>query len=232
MAMTSSCALCGDAIVPASPPALCAPCSALVEEPESVRRVRRLDAVPTAELLRRLDGTVRGAVDAAARDALARLSSERIYGFVLLHYIFGGANAAVLTEAQFERSVPGREARSPDDRGRTYDRWSPADSGHHMYREDLFGPTADLFMALERRGQEAEVARIFIRAMRHVRANIFTDPGVVLSVMDYSDGPGVPFYAYAELFNDSVALARLRADLWPGPHWDYLDLERSRIPED
>jgi hypothetical protein len=67
--------------------------------------------------------------------------------------------------------------------------------------------------------------------MRHVRRNVMTDSRIVLSVMDYSEGPGVPFFAYAELFNGAETLARLRAELYPGARWDYLDLERSRVPK-
>jgi hypothetical protein len=85
------------------------------------------------------------------------------------------------------------------------------------------------FSDSEDRGQESEIARIFVRAMRHVRRNVMTDSRIVLSVMDYSEGPGVPFFAYAELFNGAETLARLRAKLYPGARWDYLDLERSRV---
>ena len=230
MSVTSSCALCDTPIPPAPAPALCASCSILMEEPEYVHRVRRLEAVPTEELLRRLDEAVHKAVSAAAADALTRLRSERIYGFFLLHYIFSSLNAAVMTESKLGESVRKHQQRRPHEPVSPDHRWTPVDAGHYFYREDLFLPTSDLFMALEKREQETAIARIFIRALRHVRQNIITAPEVVVSVMDYSEGPAVPFYAYAELFNDAPTLARLRADLYPGPHWDYLDLERSRVP--
>ena len=47
-----------------------------------------LEATPTAELLRQLDGAVHQSIEAAATAAVTELSSEGIYGFVLLHYIF------------------------------------------------------------------------------------------------------------------------------------------------
>src|SRR5688572_6495534 len=169
--------------------------------------------------LQKLDEAVRRSMEAAAREALSKLASERIYGFFLLHYIFQSCRAAVLTEAQRERSVHKEE------------KWSPVDCGYYFYREDLFDEPNRLLSPLERRGQEEEVARIFVRAMLHVRRNVITEPRVVLSVMDYTEGPGVPFFAYAERFNDAETLAALRAELYPSDHWDFLDLERSRAPK-
>ena len=157
------------------------------------------------------------------------MAPERIYGFFLLHYIFSSCNAAVLTEAQFERSQSQRSERAPGLKA-TPDKWSPVDCGHYFYREDLFYEANRLFVPMERRGQEANIARIFVHAMRQVRDEVITDPRIVLSVMDYTEGPGVPFYAYAERFNEPATLDRLRSDIGPSPHWDYLDLERSRVP--
>jgi hypothetical protein len=200
------------------------PCFSVPED-ERRRRERReteqkrLEATPTSELLRQLDQAVHRSLESAAVDALTRLAPERIYGFFLLHYIFRSCRAAVLTEAQLGRSAYKNN------------KWSPVDCGHYFYRDDLFDHTEPLFTALEDRAQEDQIARIFIRAMSHVRRSIMTDPRIVLSIMDYTEGPGVNFYAYAELFNDSATLDRLRAELYPGPHWDYLDLERSRIPK-
>ena len=220
------CSRCGAPIQPttaARTGGLCMPC---FDDPDDRRELRRrldaerkqLEATPTADLLRQLDDAVHRSIEAAAADALARLAPERIYGFFLLHYIFRSCRAAVLTEARRERS--------PENQNK----WSPVDCGHYFYRDDLCDQTVPLFSALEDRRQEDEIARIFVRAMLHVRRNIMTDPRIVLSVMDYTEGPGVPFFAYAELFNDADTLARLRAELYPGPHWDYLDLERSRVP--
>jgi hypothetical protein len=169
--------------------------------------------------LQKLDEAVRRSMEAAAREALSKLASERIYGFFLMHYIFQSCRAAVLTEAQRERSKYKEQ------------KWSPADCGYYFYREDLFDEPNDLLAPLEGGGQEEEIAHIFVRAMLHVRQNVITDPRIVLSVMDYTEGPGVPFFAYAELFNDAETLARLRTELYPGARWDYLDLERSRVPK-
>lgn len=189
-------------------------------DPEDKRGQRqRLEAAPTEELLRQLDDAVRRSMEEGAKEALSELASERIYGFFLMHYIFQSCRAAVLTEAQRERSKY-KESK-----------WSPADCGYYFYREDLFVEPNDFLAPLEGRGHEEEVARIFVRAMLHVRQNVITDPRIVLSVMDYTEGPGVPFFAYAELFNDAETLSRLRAELYPGAHWDYLDLERSRVPK-
>ncbi len=215
------CSRCGASILPATAArtgGLCAPCSA---DPTDERgRQRRLEATPTAELLRQLDGAVHRSIEAAATAAVAELGPERIYGFFLMHYIFQSCRAAVLTEAQRERSKY-KEAK-----------WSPVDCGHHFYREDLFDEPNRLLTPLEDRGQEDEVARTFIRAMLHVRRTVITDPRVVLSVMDYTEGPGVPFFAYAELFNGTETLARLRAELHPGIDWDSrLVAERSRVPK-
>jgi hypothetical protein len=179
----------------------------------------RLKATPTAELLRQLDGAVHRSMEAAATEALSQLASERIYGFFLMHYIFQSCRAAVLTEAQRERSKY-KESK-----------WSPADCGYYFYREDLFDEPNDLLAPLEGREQEEEIARIFVRAMLHVRQRVITDPQILLSVMDYTEGPGVQFFAYAERFNDAATLAQLRAELRPGADWDYLDLERSRVPK-
>ena len=179
----------------------------------------RLEATPNAVLLQKLDEAVHRSIEAAATEALTQLASERIYGFFLMHYIFRSCRAAVLTEAQRERSKCKEQ------------KWSPADCGYYFYREELFEEPNRLFSPLEKRGQEEEVARIFVRAMLHVRRNIITDPRVVLSVMDYTEGPSVPFFAYAELLNEAATLAALRAELYHRPHWDYLDLERSRVPE-
>lgn len=196
---------------------LCMPC---FSDPEDKRGQRqRLEAMPTEELLQQLDDAARRSIEAAAREARAQLASERIYGFFLMHYIFQNCRAAVLTEAQRERSKYRDE------------KWSPADCGYYFYREDLFEEPNRLLAPLEGRGHEEEIARIFVRAMLHVRQNIITDPQIVLSVMDYTEGPGVPFFAYAELFNDGKTLSRLRAELYPGAPWDYLDLERSRVPK-
>jgi hypothetical protein len=196
---------------------LCTPC---FNDPQDERgRRRRLEATPTTELLRQLDGAVHRSIEAAATAAVADLGPERIYGFFLLHYIFQSCRAAVLTEARRERSAHEQE------------KWSPVDCGYYFYREDLFDEPAPLLSALEGRGQEQEIARTFVRAMMHVRKRVITDPQIVLSIMDYTEGPGVPFFAYAELFNDAETLARLRAELHPGPHWDRLDLERRRIPK-
>jgi len=212
------CSRCGALILPATAArtgGLCMPCSS---DPEGGRR-KRLEATSTAELLRQLDDAVHRAIEAAAIDAVATLASERIYGFFLLHYIFQSCRAAVLTEARRERSKQNEQ------------KWSPVDCGYYFYREDLFEEPNRLLSPLEGRGQEEQVARIFVRAMLHVRRNVITNPRIVLSVMDYTEGPGVPFFAYAELFNDAETLARLRAEVNPGSHWDYLDLERSRVPK-
>lgn len=187
----------------------------------------RLVALPTSDLLQQLDEAVVQAIGAVARDAVAQLASERIYGFFLMHYIFESCRVAVLTEAQYERSVREYAKRWPG--ASAPDRWSPVDCGHYFYREDLTDPTGDPFMGLEGKQQAPGIERIFIRAMRHVRENVITDPRIVLSVMDYTEGPSVTTYAYAELFNDAAALAQLRAELSPGPQWDYLDEERRRI---
>ena len=48
--------------------------------------------------------------------------------------------------------------------------------------------------------------------------------------MDYTEGPGVPFFAYAELFNYVETLVRVRGELSQDAQWDCLDLERSRVP--
>ena len=226
------CSRCGALILPttaARTGGLCMPC---FNDPEGKRRQRNpLEVLPTPDLLAQLDEAVRQAFSAAAADAMNHLASERIYGFFLLHYIFSSCNAGVLTETKFERSLGQRDPQPSAVPVELDFRWSPADAGHYFYREDLFAHANELFMALEGRRSEGEVARIFIRAMRHVRNEIITDPQIVLGVMDYTEGPGVPFYAYAELFNDAATLARLRAQLRPGPHWDYLDRERSRIPQ-
>lgn len=225
------CSRCGELILPTTmvrTGGLCLPCYSNPEDKRSQRM--RLESLPTLDLLKQLDEAVLQTIGAAASDAVNRLASERIYGFFLLHYIFSSCNAAVLTQVQFEKSLRMHEERPPGAPAGMLNRWSPVDSGHYFFREDLFAQVDDLFMALEGRQQEAEVARIFIRAMRHVRESIITDPRIVLSVMDYTEGPDVSFFAYAELFNDAATLARLREGLCPGPHWDYLDLERSRIP--
>lgn len=220
MSIQLHCSRCGVPIQPntaARTGGFCMPC---FSDPDDKRGQRkRLDAMPTTELLVQLDDAVHRSIEAAAIEALARLSAERIYGFFLLHYIFRSCGAAVLTEAQRERS-PHKEAK-----------WSPADCGHYFYREDLFEQAGPLFSALEPRDQEEDIARIFVRAMLHVRRNIMTDRRIVLSIMDYTEGPGVRFFAYAELFNDAEALTSLRAELQPSADWDYLDLERTRIPK-
>jgi hypothetical protein len=221
------CSRCGATILPTTATrtgGLCMPCFSDPEDKRGQQRRleaerKRLEATPTAELLRQLDGAVHRSIEAAATAAVTDLASERIYGFFLLHYIFQSCRAAVLTEAQRERSIHKEE------------KWSPVDCGYYFYREDLFDEPNRLLSPLERRGQEEEIARIFVRAMLHVRRNIITDPRAVLSVMDYTEGPGVPFFAFAEVFNDAEALARLRAELYPGADWDYLDLERSRVPK-
>lgn len=214
---------CNDCGAPILPPTaartggLCMPCFNRNEYSRSPEVI--LESTPVPALLLRLDIAVRDAAEATAVAALEELRSERIYGFFLTHYIFQSCRAAVLTEAQRERSKHKDQ------------KWSPADCGYYFYREDLFNEPNDLLAPLEGRGYEEEIARIFIRAIIHVRRNVITDPQIVLSVMDYTEGPGVPFFAYAELFNDAETLARLRTELYPGTHWDYLDLERSRVPK-
>ena len=213
------CTRCGAPILPttaARTGGFCMPC---FSDPEDKRRQPKPPEPSTAELLRQLDGAVHQSIEAAATAAVTELGPEGIYGFFLLHYIFQSCRAAVLTEARRERS-PHKD-----------EKWSPVDCGYYFYREDLFDEPNRLLSPLERRGQEEEIARIFVRAMLHVRKNVITDPRVVLSVMDYTEGPGVPFFAYAELFNTAETLAQLRGELYPGDHWDYLDLERSRVPK-
>jgi hypothetical protein len=214
------CSRCSALILPttaAKTGGLCIPCSCDPQDKRGLRR--RLETMSTDELLRQLDQAVHRSIDAAATEALRSLHSERIYGFFLMHYIFQSCRASVLTDKQRERSQSKQE------------KWSPADCGYYFYREDLFDEPNDLLMPLEDRGQEEAVARIFVRAMLHIRKNVITDPEIVLSVMDYTEGPGVPFFAYAELFNTPERLARLRAELYPGEWWDHLDLERSRVPK-
>lgn len=219
----------------------CSDCCNVDSEDEraQMKWLERVETLPIPDLLKLLDEAVLRAVSAAATDAVARLGSERIYGFILQHYIFRNCNVAVLTEDQYERSVRKHAERSPSLSIGVDDRWWAVDVGYNEYGwefcDQLFISCGNLITLLEDRQQEEEVARIFIRAMRHVRDNIITDPRIVLSVMDYTEGPSFPFYAYAELFNDTATLAWLKeelaASLKPMPFWDLLEFARSRIPK-
>ena len=170
--------------------------------------------------LQKLDDAVRRSMEAAANQAISQLASERIYGFLLTHYVFQSCRAAVLTEAQRERSKHKEQkwtlpTAGTASTGTTFSQ-SPIGSSHRSKAADR-----------KRRSH----ASSSVRAMLHVRQNVIIDPQIVLSVLDYTEGPGVPFFAYAELFNDAETLARLRAELYLGARWDYLDLERSRVPK-
>ena len=183
------------------------------DERAQLMRLERIAALPTAELLNLLDEAVLQAVSAAARVVVDRLGSERIYGFILMHYLFLNCGVSVLTEAQLERSVRLHTKRSPDASKLAGYRWTPVDSGYYFFREDLFAEVGYLIMPLEDRQQQDEVERIFIRAMHHVRKHIFTDPGIVLGIMDYTEGSGFDYINHAELFNDAATLARYKEEM-------------------
>lgn len=221
------CTACGALILPTTAVktrGLCMPC---FDDPLYKERGerKRLEATPTREILRQLEWDVRIEVTAAAIDAAYKPSAGSLSGFFLVHYIFSNCNVAVVTRAEQEKLC---------DENARWNKWSPHEFHPPFYDYDLCPRSNHHLMPLDGRKPEddwkIEVARIFIRTMRYVRQNIITDPAVLVSIMDYSEGPGEEFFSYSELFNGAELLQQLRSDLQPILDEDRLDLARSWIP--
>ena len=226
------CFLCGALILPDTAKRTDGKCMPCFNDRHGIHAAALLgERTPPEELLERLDRVFRETVLHVARHAASVFEGEGIYGCWIFHTQLLSGGLCLFTEAGLDQV-----AESYRERGRSATRtdlrWNPCDSPHQLCFSEEFAEADKLFLALDRyrrpQAIDAEIERIFLRALQDLRREEVFSTGVVLTLAE-GDQSDVERYAYAEPFCNATTLQRFRAELLPFEE-DSLELYRRRIP--
>lgn len=225
------CFICGALILPETAKRTDGKCMPCFNDKDGIRAAALLaERTPPGELLERLDRVFRETALRVARHAASGFEGEGIYGCWIFHTQLLSGGVCLFTEAGLDQV-----AESYRERGRSFPRtdlrWNPCASPHQLCFSEELAEADELFLALDRHRRpqaiNAEIERIFLRALQDLRREEVFSTGVVLTLPE-GDQSDAERYAYAEPFCNATALQKFRAELLAFED-DSLQLYRRRI---